>query len=405
MAPLLLLLLAAHLAASLASGALPFVCPAQCSSNLDCSLNGVCSSGGACACDAGWGGRCCGQFDFAPVDYAATGGGYQHAQTSTWGGNIIRNASTGRYHMWIAEMKPAGADGAGSCGLTTWALNSQITHVSADAVGGPYAREEVAVSVWAHNPIVRQAPDGTYVLYHIGTGAASANATPPKGYCALNGTSPCGEQSFDHCGPPPASPCKNTSVPGYDCLPDACQGAGGNCGVTLAEPVLACGSPPTWQACATAAAAACAATPGCAAFAMSNEWLGLNHAKLFARGVGATPNAQWTAWAAAAAAPASAGSCTLNMHTAPSTAGPWTPYRNATISPCGSNNVSPQQAGGGGAWTTHARCSLTPTAPPPLSFPRSLAPSFTPTALSLSSSPSRAWACGAPTAGRAPTRS
>jgi hypothetical protein len=359
----LLLLLLAHLAAvSLASEALPFVCPAQCSSSLDCSLNGVCS-GGACACDAGWGGRCCGQFDFAPVDYAATGGGYQHAQTSTWGGNIIRNASTGRYHMWIAEMKPAGADGAGSCGLTTWALNSQITHVSSDAVGGPYAREEVAVNVWAHNPIVRQAPDGTYVLYHIGAGASSANATPPKGYCALNGTSPCGEQSFDHCGPPPVSPCKNTSVPGYDCLPDACLGAGGNCGITLAEPVLACGSPPTWQACATAAAAACAATPGCAAFAMSNEWLGLNHAKLFARGVGATPNAQWTAWTAAAEAPASAGSCTLNMHTAPSTAGPWTPYRNATISPCGSNNVSRAEREGGrrGAGKALPRPPLTDT--------------------------------------------
>jgi hypothetical protein len=141
------------------------------------------------------------------MDYSRTSGGYNHPSTSTWGGNILLNASSGAYHMWVAEMKPADpATGAGSCGLTTWASNSQITHVSSPALGGPYARQEVAVEVWSHNPIVRAAPDGALVMWHIGSGGSAANSTPPLGYCARNGTSPCGEQDFDHCGPPAPSP-------------------------------------------------------------------------------------------------------------------------------------------------------------------------------------------------------
>ena len=336
---LVVLLTAAH------GASIPLSCPATangtCTTNIHCSLNGMCVSG-ACVCDAGWTGACCGQLNLAPVDYAATGGGYRHPNTSTWGGNIIRNASSGAYSMWIAEMKPKSADGSGSCGLSTWASNSQITHVmSASALGGPYLRQEVAVYEWSHNPIVRQAPDGTLVMWHIGGGGGSANSTLPKGFCAANGTSPCGEQDFDKCGSAP-NPCNATAVPGYACHPGTCMGAGGSCGPTLAEPLLAC-DPKSWAGCITAAAAACAATPGCAAFSLSDAWIGLNHAKLFSQGAVTTVNGQWASWTAlpVPAAPAAAGSCTLKMHTASSSAGPWTPYTEATITPCGGNNPGP----------------------------------------------------------------
>jgi hypothetical protein len=315
-------------------------CPpaSLCASDADCALNGVCTSG-VCVCDGGWTGHCCGQLDLAPVDFAATNGGYREPLTSTWGGNVVQNGST--YHMWIAEMTPAHADGTGSCGLTTWSSNSQITHVSSYALAGPYAREEVAVTAWSHNPIVRRMPDSTYVLFHIGDGGAPANATPPKGFCALNGTSPCGEQSFDKCGPQPANNACNATPAGWMCSVGTCMGAGGNCGTSLAEPTLRCDD--TYATCVPAAAAACAATPGCAAFSLSPVWeSGLTTAKLFGAGLATTPNAQWSSWTRAGVkADNDGGSCTLRMHTAPSTAGPWTPFTNATITPCGSNNPGP----------------------------------------------------------------
>ena len=183
-------------------------------------------------------------------------------------------------------------------------------------------------------------PDGTFVLYHIGGGGAPANATPPKGYCARNGTSPCGEQSFDHCGGAPAGDACAVTPSGWACHAGTCMGSGGNCGLSLAEPSLTCDD--TYASCVPAAAAACAATPGCASFSISPVWeTGLRKAKLFAAGLATTPNAQWASWTRAPLPAAASGECTLQMHTAASTAGPWTPYTNATISPCGGNNPGP----------------------------------------------------------------
>jgi len=130
-----------------------------CATDDDCSLNGVCESN-TCACDAGWTGAACGALHLAPVDFAATRGGYRHPTTSTWGGNILVDAA-GAAHMWIAEMAPngtAGDAGAGSCGLTTWSSASQITHVVAASPLGPYARASVATPRFSHNPLVRAMP-------------------------------------------------------------------------------------------------------------------------------------------------------------------------------------------------------------------------------------------------------
>jgi hypothetical protein len=283
-------------------------CPLSCTSDLDCSLNGACQTGGVCSCDPGWTGRCCGALDLLPVNVSETGLGYRHPATSTWGGNIIiqaDNSSSSSYHMWIAEMAPngtAGDAGAGSCGesvpggpagaasscgggwcskrvytpskslhagLTTWGSNSQITHVKSTAgYGGPYVRQEVAVPVWSHNPLVRAMPDSTLVMYHIGSGSGG----PPKdGYCALNATSPCGEQSFDQCGAP-QDPCSMV-IPGYSCHAGYCSGdlaAAGDCGSDIAEPALACNG--SWAGCVPQAASACTGNPGCNSFGMSSVW-------------------------------------------------------------------------------------------------------------------------------------
>jgi hypothetical protein len=232
---------------------------------------------------------------------------------------------------------------------------------------GPYQRQEVAVGIWSHNPLVRIQPDGTLVLYHIGSGGT--NNPPGDGYCAANGTSPCGEQGFDQCD----DPCADAgAVPGYTCYSGVCSGdEDGNCGNDIAEPTLNCDS---WSTCATAAASACATTSGCVSFGLSEMW-GFGKAKLFSAGSsGLTPNSQWIVfvqngkagpgsrevgvdraghadmyeraraqkrWPVPAPKVNPDGSCTLPLHTATNFSGPWTPYTNATINPCGQNNPAP----------------------------------------------------------------
>ena len=355
-------------------------CAAKCTSDLDCSLNGACNVGsGICACNAAWTGPCCAALNLLPVSSRAFG--YRHENTSTWGGNIIQDAQS-LYHMWIAEMAPESSSGSGSCGLTTWGQNSQVTHVTSSTPTGPYARQEVAVPIWSHNPLVRKMPDGTLVMYHIGSGGGGA---PPKGYCGRNATSPCGEQSFDKCGPP-ADGCTTAKVSGWTCHAGACSGddaqaaPAGDCGADIAEPTLACDS---FATCAPAAAAACDSQSGCVSFGLSSAW-GFGKAKLFSAGTGGlTPNAEWNVWIkgadAAAAATAivadvskssadgsyyldmygrakSAGThpgtaaaqglaegapCTLQLHVSHAFTGPWAKVSNVTISPCGGNNPAP----------------------------------------------------------------
>jgi hypothetical protein len=249
-------------------------CVSTCKADVDCSLNGVCqASTGKCMCDPGWTGHCCGQLDLLPVDYSTTNGGYRHKLTSTWGGNVLTVDKGKTYHMWIAEMKPNGTGsdpGAGSCGLTTWSSNSQITHVISDAPTGPYRRADVAVPVWSHNPWAM--PDGKLVMYHIGAGTPRHTPT----YCAANATSACGQQGFDKCAhsptpPPTPSPPPSPSVcdllgviPGWSCHAGSCSAgtdeARGNCGHDMAEPTVACNK--TWAGCVPVMAAKCAGTTG-----------------------------------------------------------------------------------------------------------------------------------------------
>jgi hypothetical protein len=74
----------------------------------------------------------------------------------------------------MAPAGVAGDPGAGSCGLTTWGFNSQVTHVSSTGLTEAFTRNEVAVKVWSHNPLVRVI-NGTYVmsvLWGVGVGGS-----------------------------------------------------------------------------------------------------------------------------------------------------------------------------------------------------------------------------------------
>ena len=96
-------------------------CPEQCKTDYNCSLNGECVSG-SCKCDPGWLGSACQQLNLRPV---VNGSGldqlHAKAQTSTWGGTVLHDNSTGKYHMWASEISR-------NCGLHRWVTNSVVAH-------------------------------------------------------------------------------------------------------------------------------------------------------------------------------------------------------------------------------------------------------------------------------------
>eukprot|EP00039_Didymoeca_costata_P013901 m.217906 g.217906 ORF g.217906 m.217906 type:complete len:487 (-) comp15894_c1_seq1:75-1535(-) len=148
-----------------------------CKSDEDCSLNGICASNGSCVCDAEWFGPKCGQLNlikpqtvtpaYPPPEF--------YANTTSWGGSVVYENSTKQYHMFVAEM-------SNSCGMSTWSTNSIIRHAVSSSPTGPFARQEVVMSEFAHNPTAIQAPDGTYLIYHIGCGTGRPGF-PPCSHC------------------------------------------------------------------------------------------------------------------------------------------------------------------------------------------------------------------------------
>lgn len=83
---------------------------------------------------------------------------------TTWGGNAIRDAATGKYHAFVSAM-------TNGCPLSTWTHNSRIDHAVADTIVGPYTFVDVAIPTWAHNAAPIALKDGTFAIVHIGDGA------------------------------------------------------------------------------------------------------------------------------------------------------------------------------------------------------------------------------------------
>ena len=125
-----------------------------------CSLNGELVNG-ACKCDAPWSGPECATMNFKPVTFPQ---GYGMAPNlTTWGGNVLSDATTGRFHMYVSAM-------TNGCPLRDWTQNSRIDHAVAEKLEGPYTFADVAVPTWAHNAAPIALPDGSYAIVHIGTG-------------------------------------------------------------------------------------------------------------------------------------------------------------------------------------------------------------------------------------------
>ena len=159
---------------------------------MDCALNGDCLNG-LCACDAAWSGSAsCDVMSFEKLDKDNMPG-YANKTESSWGGFPIADDTRGGFVLVHAQM-------ANSCGLGSWTSNS-IVALSRSLTGkveGPYAFERAMLPHFAHNPTIRRAADGTFVVFMIGgwnttaqdcrkgqrgegatAAAAAAAATPP----------------------------------------------------------------------------------------------------------------------------------------------------------------------------------------------------------------------------------
>eukprot|EP01047_Picozoa_sp_COSAG01_P022109 COSAG01_NODE_1304_length_10809_cov_2.635387_4_plen_554_part_00 len=98
--------------------------------------------------------------DLAPAAPPATQA-YHNATLSTWGGNVVRDPK-GNFHLFAAAMTLG-------CNLGAWTSNSEVIHAVSPQPTGPFQLRNVALPPWHHNPQAVLHPDGTWLLYTIGT--------------------------------------------------------------------------------------------------------------------------------------------------------------------------------------------------------------------------------------------
>eukprot|EP00755_Sulcionema_specki_P001645 Sspe_Gene.3301::Locus_1080_Transcript_1_1_Confidence_1.000_Length_1223::g.3301::m.3301 len=154
---------------------------AGCATDDDCNGGGLCEKG-VCKCDAGMTGDTCGEVNFGKSYRCGDGGLCMSGQlngTSTWGGGILADNSGG-YHMYAAMFSR-------NCPLDTWLTTSRVVHATSNTTHGPYIPHDLALtnstpSHWdgisLHNPAPARAPDGTYLIYYMGT---TATGVPTQG--------------------------------------------------------------------------------------------------------------------------------------------------------------------------------------------------------------------------------
>eukprot|EP01047_Picozoa_sp_COSAG01_P026977 COSAG01_NODE_1760_length_9301_cov_8.687242_6_plen_326_part_00 len=132
----------------------------QCASEWDCSLGGLCSTG-RCRCDPQYTGSHCAVLR---LRRAKLDNGMQVNGTHTWGGHALKDPATGQWVGFFSYM-------AGRCDLGTWGSNSMIVSAVSDQPDGPYSQKPTpVVGPWSHNAMISRHPNGSYLLFHIGSG-------------------------------------------------------------------------------------------------------------------------------------------------------------------------------------------------------------------------------------------
>jgi hypothetical protein len=108
---------------------------------------------------------------------------FHNRSLSSWGGNAVL-AGDGEYHLFAAAMTMG-------CNLGAWSSNSEVIHATAASPADPFLLRNVALPPWHHNPQALLHPDGTWLLFTIGTVGVPAphrcKKTKPLGGPQLGG--------------------------------------------------------------------------------------------------------------------------------------------------------------------------------------------------------------------------
>ena len=153
-----------------------------CKTPLDCNYAGQCIAG-QCVCETGWTGAECAELNLGASFLPGEGGLYPDPKNSTqnvlntWGAQAILG-DDGTYHMFVAALSE-------TCPLQQWLSNGIIAHATSDKPEGPYTVTDIPLGIthdglWDHstklNPVVTRTPNGTYLLYYMGSEAVNDTA-------------------------------------------------------------------------------------------------------------------------------------------------------------------------------------------------------------------------------------
>jgi hypothetical protein len=141
-----------------------------------CQLNGELVNG-SCNCFPAWKGEACELLNLVPANPDA---GLHMNGNSSWGGNVLYDKTTGRWHMFVSIFEE-------HCGLAEWQPNSAIGRASSATPGGTYTLDAVIVQNFAHSAEAHQEPDGSIVVYHIYNSSATTCTNCSGG---VSGTGP-----------------------------------------------------------------------------------------------------------------------------------------------------------------------------------------------------------------------
>lgn len=168
-----------------------------CVTDTDCSLNGHCVVwSGVCTCNPGWTGDSCASLNITTID-PLNGRNQLQNGSSSWGGGVIYD--NGLYHMYYSQMVMG-------CSLANWTSHSACWHASAANALGPFEVQGQVLDAFCHNAVPALAPDGTWLIYHIGCGGG--NPTPCAGHSATGITDrPSASVAHDAAARDPAMGC------------------------------------------------------------------------------------------------------------------------------------------------------------------------------------------------------
>ena len=199
----------------------------RCRSDDDCSLNGKCTASKQCKCRPQWSGDRC---ETLRLGAATRGAGYRAVDdghnTSSWGGAVLLDETTGTYHMYASEM-------TAHCGIGAWAQNSRVIHATSSTPGGTYERKGVVWGVFSHEPMMARAPTGEYVMYFT---SSLENATVGTCDCCAAGRSKCDGSTGPGDCPGTTTTTTATSTTSTTTTTSTTGGLGGRVGVGDSDP-------------------------------------------------------------------------------------------------------------------------------------------------------------------------